>query len=53
MMPRLLATMSIQLKLAPAVPKVTDTAQKKDHTPMAPMIAPTSGRMNIRWNTDR
>ena len=53
MMPRLLATMSIQPKLAPAVPKVTETAQKNDHTPMAPMMAPTSGRMKIRWKTER
>ena len=53
MIPRLLATMSIQPKLAPAVPNVPDTAQKNVHTPMAPMTAPTSGRMKIRWNTER
>ena len=52
MMPKV-AAMSSQPKVRPAVPKVSETAQKKDQMPTAPIMAPTSGRTKKRWKTDR
>ena len=53
MMPSGLDAKSTRLAVPPAVPNGTDTAQKKTHRPMTPIMAPISGRMNSRWKTPR
>jgi len=47
MMPRVDAVSS-QFWVWPAVPKLSDTAQKNVQTPITPMMAPISGWMNSR-----
>ena len=45
--------LSMMFEAPLAVPNGTLTAQKKIQIPIAPIMAPISGRMKRRWNTPR